>query len=166
VPKHLTIAVPRDAVLAFNFETQCCRRRNALGPRRRAHISGSGGRRRCSPAARRLGVSKSIVSRRLARVEKALGNQLLHGRTAIRGMTAAISADSRPTSPLGEPRSSPEGKMIICKEITDSTCEHAHVPKVNVLRESTTSQLWAASGIRVPARRTAAPRRILTSART
>ena len=26
------IGVPTDAVLAFNFETQCCRRRNALGP--------------------------------------------------------------------------------------------------------------------------------------
>src|ERR1700756_4312665 len=54
-----------------------------------------------------------------------LVDQLLHGRTAIRGMTAAIPTDNRPPSPLGEPRSSPEGKMTICKEITDSTCEHA-----------------------------------------
>jgi hypothetical protein len=39
-----------------------------------------------------------------------LVDQLLHDGTAIRGMTAAISTDNRSASPIGEPRSSPEGK--------------------------------------------------------
>ena len=82
-----------DDLLAFNFETQCCRRRNALGLWRYAHISGGCGRRRVSPAARRLGVPKSIVSRRLARLEQALGVRLLSHGAWVRLQTPDVFND-------------------------------------------------------------------------
>jgi hypothetical protein len=55
--EYAEIAVPTDAVLAFNYV------------RTFLEVADAGG---VSPAARRLGVSKSIVSRRLARLEQAL----------------------------------------------------------------------------------------------
>jgi len=49
-------------------------------------VAGSGG---LSPAAKRLGVSKSIVSRRIARLEKSLGAQLLSRTTRGATLTEA-----------------------------------------------------------------------------
>jgi hypothetical protein len=49
------LVLPTDVVLTFNFETRCCRRRNALGRWRRAHISCSGGRRWCFPCRTQAG---------------------------------------------------------------------------------------------------------------
>ena len=86
---YAEIAVPTDAVLAFNYV------------RTFLEVADAGG---VSPAARRLGVSKSIVSRRLARLEQALGVQLLsrttHGAVpteAVRqDLAALISSAARP----------------------------------------------------------------------
>lgn len=56
------IVLPTDVVLILKFEPRCYRRRNALDlgdVRTFLEVADAGG---VSPAARRLGVSKSIVS--------------------------------------------------------------------------------------------------------
>jgi DNA-binding transcriptional LysR family regulator len=76
-------------MLAFVFETWCCRKRNAVDledVRTFLEVADAGG---VSPAARRLGVSKSIVSRRLVRLEEALAVQLLSRTTHRAALTEA-----------------------------------------------------------------------------
>src|SRR5437867_2612202 len=89
VIEYWNVAVPNADPLDAKCGSRSCSNRNAMDLedlRTFVEVADTGG---VAPGARRLGVSKSIVSRRLARLEEALGVQLLSRTTRGSGLTEA-----------------------------------------------------------------------------
>src|SRR5207302_4777369 len=84
--EYWNLAVPNADPLDAKCGSRSCSNRNAMDLedlRTFVEVADAGG---VAPGARRLGVSKSIVSRRLARLEEALGVQLLSRTTRGSGL--------------------------------------------------------------------------------
>ena len=88
--RAVAVASPSDAMVATQAGTPCCICGNAAldieGLRTFVEVADAGG---VTPAARRLGVAKSIVSRRLVRLEETFGIQLLSRTTRGATLTEA-----------------------------------------------------------------------------